>query len=104
MIGRAVRRQPGVVAVHVGAERVRQDAGVEHLLRHRKAEMRAVADIDLEAARDRLAHHRVHPSVLPDKAAGMAGEGVGEHIARLEQIENVGQDAVGIDPPLAARR
>src|SRR6267143_545762 len=66
--------------------------------------MRAVADIDLQAARDRLAHHWVNPPVLPDKTARVTGERVGEHIARLEQIEDVGQDAVGIDPPLAARR
>ena len=44
----------GVVAVHVGAQRVGHDAGVEHEARHLEAEMRAVADVGLEPARERL--------------------------------------------------
>src|SRR5205814_1498250 len=104
LIGWGVRWQARVVAVHVGAERVGQDARVEHLLRHRKAEMRAVADIDLETARDRLTHDRVNPPVLADKAAGVTCEGMRQNVARLEQVEDVRQDAVGIDPRLAALR
>jgi len=60
-----------------------------------------MADIDPEPARDRLAHDRVHPPVAPDKAAGMPGERVGKDIARLQEVEDVGQDAVGVDRPSA---
>src|SRR5205814_2855469 len=87
-----------------GAERVRQDARVEHLLSRRKTEMRAIADIDLEATRDGLLDDRMHPPVLPDKAAGVSREGMRQHVAGFEQIEHIRQDAVGIDPALAAFR
>jgi len=79
-----------------------RNAGIEHFPGHRKAEMRAVTDIDLEAAGDRLVHHRMQPPVLSDKPAGMTGERVGQDIARLQQVEYIGQDAVGIDAALAA--
>ena len=46
-----------VVAVHVGAQRVRADAGFDRSARHLEAEMRAVADIDRHAAFQRRPHH-----------------------------------------------
>ena len=54
------RRHARVVAVHVGAQRVRHDAGVERQFRQPVGEMAAVADIDLQAAIERGPDHAVH--------------------------------------------
>ena len=46
--------------------------------------------------RQRLAHHRMELAVLVDEAAGMAREGMGQDIARPQDLQHVGQDRVGI--------
>src|SRR5439155_12863713 len=59
---------------------------------------------DLEAARDRLAHHRMNPPILADKPAGVPREGMRQDVTRLQQVEDIGQDPVGIDAVLIAGR
>ena len=39
-----------------------------------------MADVGLEAARQRLAHHRMDLAVLVDEAAGMTGERMRENV------------------------
>jgi hypothetical protein len=51
------------------------DAGIERDARHAVAEMRAVADVGLEAHRQRLLDDRVQLALLVDEAAGMARDG-----------------------------
>ena len=98
LVGRAGgRRHAGVVAVHVGAERVGHDAGVERDARHPVAEMRAVADVGLEPARERFLDDRVHLALAVHEAAGMAREGMREDVAGLQERHDLLEDRVGID-------
>ena len=93
-----------VVAMHVGAQRVRHDAGLEHQPRDLEREVRAVADVGLEATRQRLAHHRMQLAATIDEAAGMAREGMGEDVARPQDVEHLRQDGVGVVGLLVLRQ
>ena len=55
-----------------------------------------MADIDLEAAVERGADHVVDVAVAVDEAARMAGERVGENVARPQQRDDAGNDGVGV--------
>ena len=96
-----VRRAPGfrnarVVAVHVCAERVGNHAGVERDTRHLVAEVRAVADVGLEAHGERLLDDRVQLALAVDEAAGMARERVRDDVAGFQQRHHLLEDGVGI--------
>ncbi len=82
--------------MHVGAERVRNDAGVERLAGEPVGEVAAVADVDLETAIEGGADHLVDIAVAVDEAARMAGEGMRQDIARLQQRDHARQDGVGV--------
>ena len=69
--------------MQVGTERKRAHAGIEHLLGDLEAEVRPVADVDANAAVDRLEHDRVHIALFGDETAGVARERMGERVARL---------------------
>jgi hypothetical protein len=85
--GSSGRRNLGVVAVHIGAERVRHDSGIERLTCDAIREVTAVTDVDLEAMVDRGANNRVHFALSIDEAAGMPREWMRENIAR-PQLRN----------------
>src|SRR5262249_2829669 len=63
---------------------------------HVEAEVRPVADVDPEPARHRLPHHRVQPAGLVDEPARVPGEGVGQDVAGPQEIEDLGQDVIGV--------
>ena len=94
-------RPPGalhVVAVHVRPEGPGTDPGVEGAARHVEAEVRAVPDVDLDPAGKRLLDDRVDlPRLAGDEAARMAGEGMGEHVAGVEQGDGFLDVGVGVD-------
>ena len=82
--------------MQVGAERERAHAGVEHALGHLEGKMRAVADVDAHAARDGLEHDGVDLAFLGDEAAGMAGEGMRQDVARLHDRHQFADQFVGV--------
>ena len=90
------RRHFGVVAVHVGAERMRHDAGGERVARDAIREMTAVADIDLQPGIDRGADDAVNLALTIDEAAGMARERMRQNIAGPQLRDHAFQDRVGI--------
>ena len=90
------RRHIGVVAMHVGAERVGHDAGVERLAGEAIGEVAAVADIDLEPAVERGLDHLVHLAFAVDEAAGMARERMRQNIAGPQLWDHALEDRVGI--------
>ena len=96
--GRRARRPRdlGVVAVEIGAESVGNDPRVEDPARHVEAEVRAVAHVDAEAARKRLADDGVHVSRAVDEAAGMASEWMREDVPRTEDLDHAREDRVRI--------
>ena len=105
-VGRARRRRHArVVAVHVRAQRVRHDAGIQHLARHLEAEMRAMPDVDLEPARQRL----LAPSDAPcrrvsTKPPGWRLNGCASTSPGFSSVDDLRQDGVGIDRRAAVGR
>jgi len=79
--------------MHVGAESERHDARLQHFARHGEAEWRAVADIDEHTLGDRLAHDRMEMARKHRRSRRMAGEGMRQHIAGVEQPDDVAEIA-----------
>jgi hypothetical protein len=98
MLGRRAgrRRHVGVVAVHVGPERVGYDAGVERLARQAIGEMAAVADVDLQPAVERGLDDLVHLALAVDEAAWMARERMRQDIARPQLGDDALQNRIGV--------
>ena len=94
----AVAGHAHVVAVHVGAQRMRTDAGGDGAARHLEAEMRAMADIDCHAAFQCRPDHGMHLAGRGrHEAAGMARERMRQHIARLHQRHQRAHHLIGVD-------
>src|SRR5215468_4970539 len=98
------RRNEGVVAMHVGTQRMRHYPCVQRLSRQPVREVAAMPDIDLKPHVDGSLDDRVHLAVLVDEAAGMPRERVGEDIAGAQQADRALDDGVGIHPVCALRR
>ena len=90
------RRHARVVAVHVSAQRMGHDAGVERLAREAIGEMAAVTDVDLEAPIERGLDNAVHLALAIDEAAGVARERMSENVAGLQQRDHPLDDRVGV--------
>ena len=90
------RRHMGVVAVNVGAERGRNDAGGDRLLGEPIGEMAAVTDVDLQAAIERGLDHRMHLALAIDEAAGMARERMRQHVALAQQRDHALQNRIDV--------
>src|SRR6266568_2151634 len=84
------------VAVQVGAERERYDAGLENDPRLLDAEMDAPADVDPDAAHDGLGDDRMDFARGGDERAGMPRERMGQDVALVEQRQHLIEDRVGI--------
>src|ERR1700752_3051133 len=66
--------------------------------------MTAMADIDLQAAIERGADHRMNLAVAIDEAAWMARERMSKNVARLQQGNDALEDSVDVLAVVAARR
>ena len=82
--------------MHIGAERVRHDAGIERLARQPIGEVAAVPDVDLEPAVERSANHLVDLALAIDEAARMARERVCEDVAGTQFGNHAFEDRVGV--------
>src|SRR5271170_1500347 len=98
MLGRRVCRSRnfGVVAVHVGAERVRHDTGGERLACDPVREMAAMADVDPESAVERSADHAVNFAPPINEAARMTRKRVSQNIAGTKHRDDLLHDRVGV--------
>ncbi len=82
--------------MHVGAQRVGNDAGIERLARKAIREVAAVTDVDLEAAVQRGADHFMDLALPVDEAAGVSREGMSQNIARLQFRDHPIENGVGV--------
>src|SRR5262249_17898117 len=98
------RRNEGVVAVHVGTQRVRYDSGVQCLSRKPVRKVAAVPDIDLEPHIDCGLDDWVHFTILVDETARMPRERMGEDVAGAQQAYCALDYGVGIHPVCSLRR
>ena len=97
LVGRAGRRRHmGVVAVNVGAERGRNNAGGKGLFGETIGEMAAVTDVDLQAAIERRLNHGMHFTLAVDEASGMARERMRQHVALSQQRDHALQDRIDV--------
>ena len=64
---------------------MRDHAGVERLAGQPIGEMAAVADIDLQSPIERRVDDAMDLALPVDEAAGVAGEGVREHVAGFQE-------------------
>ena len=67
------------------------------IARHPEAEMRAVADIHLDAVCDRFLRERVHLAVAVTKLPGWRENGMREDVAGLQEPRDLRKDRVRID-------
>ena len=103
-IGSVAAENGHVVTVHVGAEREGPDAGGERPPRHGKAEMRAVADIDDDAAIEPGPDDRTDlAGAGRHEAAGMARERVGQNVAFVHQRHEFRDQRVRVLAPACPR-
>ena len=86
----------GVIAVHVRAQGVGPNSGVERDLGHLETEVRAVAHVHLQAHIHRLADDIVNLALAVDESTRVLGEGVGQHVAGLQQPNHLVENGVGV--------
>jgi len=98
------RRNVGVVAVNVGAERRRHDAGIERLARQAIREMASMSDVDTHIAIERCLDHGMDLALPVDEAAGMPRERMCQDIALAQQRDHALEDRIDVLAVVAAFR
>ena len=94
----------GIIAVDIGSERSRNDAGGNGLVREAVGEVAAVADVDPQPPIKRRLDHRMHFAFAIDEATGVPREWMGQHIAGPKQRDHPCEDRIDVLTIIAALR